>query len=605
MSESLENKLNNLPADSGVYIMKNSAGEIIYVGKAKNLKNRVKQYFSNSTKHEKVQAMVDRVCEFDYIITHSEVDALNLEANLIKKHKPPYNILLKDDKYFPYIKINFSEDFPKVEVTRKVLKDNAKYFGPFIQMGAQDIVNLITYAFCLRNCKTKITRINKRPCLNYHIKKCVAPCGGLIDQKSYLEILKKAVHFLKGNDDEIEELITKKMLEHSEREEFELALEMKKQLAIIEKIKQKKVVNISKNVDIDVFDIVSNGYYSTVCALYIRDGRMTGAKNIQLTDASMSETDTLQSFLLQNYSDAVFLPDEIVITHNLQAEELEQFFFKKFNKRVAVTIAKKGVKYNLGLMAQKNAREYLEKSVEKMKREEDLTVNACEQLCRILNINSVKRIECYDISNLSGVDKVASMTVMKNGICVNSLYRKFKIKLVEEGKQDDYLSLNETLQRRLLRLSDEDVSFSEKPYLILIDGGIGQLNAVKGIVSEYNIPVISIAKAEELVYTTSSAVPIKLNKSNLALRMLQRIRDEAHRFAITYNRSLRNKNLTSVLEKIPNIGKAKRAKLLKHFRSVENIKSAEISELEKIVSSADAKNIMEFFKNELKKSQLN
>ena len=601
LSELIERKISDLPDKSGVYVMLDESNTIIYVGKAVNLKNRVKQYFYVSgNKNEKVAAMVSKIFDFYYIITNSEQDALVLEANLIKKHRPVFNILLKDDKYFPYIKIDITEKYPRLQIVRKVLKDNAKYFGPFMGgVSVKEIVSIITSAYAIRTCSLNLeTKRNKRACLNYHIKRCMAPCINNITEKDYSLILSKAISFLKGNDDEIEKLFKNKMLKYSENEEFEFALEMKKSLEMLQKLKLKKIATLSKNINIDIYAIVSNGKYSAVSVLYIRDGRMVGADNASLNDASLDDYDTLRAYLFQVYEKSVFYPDEIIISTNIpESAELEKLIEKNSGKKINIICPQKGIRHQLCIMAENNASDYLEKSIEKLKHSEELTQGACEQLCRILNLKGCRRIECYDISNISGTDKVASMAVMIDGVCTNSLYRRFKIKTVEGA--DDYASLHEALNRRLAKFTDTDISFSDKPNLIVIDGGLGQLNAVREIISINGIPVISIAKKNEEIYTTYSNEPIKLLKSNLALRMIQRIRDEAHRFAVSYHRTLRDKRNMSILEEIENIGPKKRAKLFKHFKSLQNIKDASIEELiEADITNADANTIKNFFKED-------
>ncbi|MBR2614590.1 MAG: excinuclease ABC subunit UvrC [Clostridia bacterium] len=574
----LEEKIKLLPTNPGVYIMLDGDGNIIYVGKAKNLKNRVRQYFFNGVKTNKVLAMTKNIADFYYIITKTEVDALSLENNLIKKHQPKYNILLKDDKTYPYLKINLKEDFPTLILTRKIKKDGAKYFGPFMNgVSPKEIIEIINLAFSLRPCTTNLKSV-KRECLNYHLKKCDAPCMGKISSKEYKEKVNKAVDFLNGNDKEIERILTDKMMAFAEKEEFNIALKYKEKLQSLQKIKEKKIAELGKLIDLDIVCFYTNNIYSSANILVVRKGRILGSNNFSFN--SVVDEDGIRQFLTSYYTKKEETPSEIVVSENLlERESLEEYFYKIFDKKVKITYAQKGLKKSLVDMGITNATDYLESINTKIKHKEDMTVIACQKLKELLKLSKYpKRMECYDISNISGVDKVGSMTVFIDGEKNTSLYRRFKIKTVEGA--NDFESLKEVLRRRLSRLGEDGFS---TPDLIIIDGGKGQLSSVKEVFDELKITgidLISLAEREEEIFTLFEKESIKLPKSDYCLRLLQRIRDEAHRFALTYHQTLRNKRmLSSKLDDIKGVGKKIKALLLERFKDVEGIKKATKEEL--------------------------
>lgn len=604
MNENLQAKISMLPESPGVYVMLNSEKTVIYVGKAKILKNRVRQYFHSNKKPEKVSAMVSNIDDFYYIITNSEIDALSLENNLIKKYKPRYNILLKDDKTYPYIKVNLKDKYPFFSVTRKIKRDGAKYFGPFMGgVSASDTLEIVNTAFMTRNCQIKIDPEKPRKeCLNFHIKKCLAPCSGRCNEKEYLERVNGAIDFLSGNDDGVEDILKQKMLKFSELEEFEIALNYRDKLRMLEKIKLKRITNLNNFVNIDVLAVATNGVYSSANLLITRGGRMQGGKNFALEDASDDNGDRIIGFITQYYTTGVELPDEILISEEIPDNRLITEYFKvNFGKTVTVAHPERGVKRQLVEMAKKNAEDYLEKEIDRIKHKDDMTRAACEKLKKVLSLNRYpRRMECYDISHISGVDKVGSMVVFIDGEPDKTSYRRFKIKTVEGS--DDFACLKEVLKRRIEKIgSDEEENFP-KPDLVVIDGGKGQLSSVKEIFDQmnFNCDLISLAKKQEEIFTLTSSEPIVLPRREFVLMMLQRIRDEAHRFAITYHKSTHGKrNLTSLFEEIDGIGKKKRKALLDKFGSVENIKRAtedEISEVEGI-GKVRAKKIKEFFDN--------
>ena len=593
--EVIREKLKLLPDNPGVYIMLDKYQSIIYVGKARVLKNRVRQYFHNSPKPEKVMKMVENIADFNYIITNSEIDALALENNLIKKYKPKYNILLKDDKTYPYIKVNVKEDFPVFSITRKLRKDGAKYFGPYMGgINCKDILDTLQLSFNIRFCHTQVTSKPKRECLNYHIARCTAPCAHRVNKEEYAQQVKKAINFLEGNYKEAENLLKTKMLSASECENFELALDYKNKLSMLSKLEAKRITSLSKFIDADIIAYASNGLYSAV---------MQGGNSFALDEAHMSDGEALTAFIVQYYSNHE-IPSEIIVEDFCEKELLECYFKEKSEKSVEISFVKQGVKSQLLKMARKNAQEYLEKSIDKIKHRDDMTVNACNRLQTLLNLKKYpRRMECYDISNVSGVDKVGSMVVFIDGEADRSSYRRFKIRTVEGA--NDFASLQEVLQRRLAKIGTKEEERFEKPDLIIIDGGKGQLSAVEEIFTRMNISdieLVSLAKREEEVYTLYSEVSVKISHRDYSLKMLQRIRDEAHRFAITYFRNLHSKNsLSSVLSEIDGIGKAKRIALLERFGTIDKIMSASVEELSQVngISKKIAENIKKYFEENL------
>ena len=599
----ISEKIRLLPESPGVYIMLDEYKNIIYVGKARVLKNRVRQYFHNSAKPEKVMKMVENISDFNYIITNSEIDALALENNLIKKHKPKYNILLKDDKTYPYIKADMREEFPTFYITRKIKKDGCRYFGPFMGgINCKDILDTLQLTFCVRLCHTKITG-NKRECLNYHIGRCTAPCAGRVSAEEYAVQVKKALSFLDGNYKEAEELLKSKMTAAAENENFELALDYKNKLAMLSKLEAKRITSLNRYIDADIIAYATNNLYSAVNILVTRKGIMQGGTSFALDEAHMNDGEALTGFIIQYYSQHE-LPSEIICEEFCEKELLQNYFKEKFGKSVEITLAKQGDKARLLKMAKQNAEDYLEKSVDKIKHKDDMTVNACKRLQELLGLERYpRRMECYDISNISGVDKVGSMVVFIDGEADRSSYRRFKIKTVEGA--NDFASLQEVLTRRLQKLGSDEEERFPKPDLIIIDGGRGQLSAVKEIFDGMNvssIELVSLAKREEEVFTLNSAESIKISHRDYSLKMLQRIRDEAHRFAITYFRNLHSKrNLQSVLTEIDGIGKVRRMALLEKFGTLDKIISASVDDLAATegISRAQAEKIKQYLEENL------
>ena len=601
--EELESKIKLLPLEPGVYVMLDKSGTVIYVGKAKKLKNRVTQYFRNGYKTEKVAAMVMNIADFYYIITPSEREALTLENNLIKKYKPKYNILLKDDKSYPYIRVDLKEAYPAFKIVRRLKADGAKYFGPFmLGIGVNDVLDILKCAFKVRPCLTPVSDTKvKKECLNYHLGLCLAPCARKCTREEYMAEVKRAVDFLSGEDEGVEEILKRKMERAVENEEFETAVTLRDNLKKLSVLKEKKVTAISRDLSADVIAIKSDGIFAAISVLFVRGGRVTGAKSYAVETAA-DETERLAQFIYQFYKDGASVPEEIILNEFCGEDELiKDYLYSLKGKKVDITYPKLGVKKSLADMCAKNAGEYLEKQIVLIKHKDDMTVRACERLKEILGLKKYpKRIECYDISHISGVDKVGSMVVFIDGEPAKSEYRRFKIKTVEGN--NDFASLHEVLTRRLSKLGTSEEEKFPRPDLIVIDGGKGQLSAVKEAFDTLasDIEFISLAKREEEIFTPYSHEPVVLKKDDYALKVLQRVRDEAHRFAITFNRELRNKRtLKSELLKIEGIGKQKRDALIDEFKDIGGIISASEEDIAKVrgIGEKLAKNIKEYFTN--------
>lgn len=602
----IREKLKLLPDNPGVYIMLDKYSNVIYVGKARVLKNRVRQYFHSSPKPDKVMRMVENIADFNYIITKTERDALALENNLIKKYKPKYNILLKDDKTYPYIKVDMRNAFPTFGVTRKVKKDSARYYGPYMGgVSYKDILEILQLTFQVRLCHTQIGEKPKRECLNYHIGRCLAPCAHKCTREDYAACVKKAINFLEDNYKDGEVLLKQKMMSAAAGENFELALDYRNKLEMLSKLEARRITSLSNFLDADIIAYTTNNLYSAVNVLITRKGVMQGGTSYALEEAHSSDAEALSQFITQYYADRL-PPSEIITESCLEGDRelLEGFFKEKYDKSVKITFAKQGVKAQLLAMAQENAREYLEKSVGRIKHKDDMTVNACKRLQNILGLEKYpRRMECYDISNVSGVDKVGSMVVFIDGEADRNSYRRFRIKTVEGA--NDFASLQEVLMRRLSKLGTEEEERFPKPDLIIIDGGKGQLSAVKQIFDDMGISgieLISLAKREEEVFTLTADESVKIDHRDFALKMLQRIRDEAHRFAITYFRNLHSRrNLESVLAEIDGVGKKKRMALMSRFGTIDKIMGASVEELAETegIGPVLARNIKDYFEEKL------
>ncbi len=581
MTDIVAEKLKLLPDKPGVYIMKNAEGRIIYVGKAIVLKNRVRQYFQSGKNHSpKVRAMVSHIADFEIIMTASEVEALILECNLIKKHRPRYNISLKDDKSYPYIKVTVQEDFPRVFITRRILKDGARYFGPYTNATAvHESLKLLRRLFPLRTCK----HLQERPCLEYHIKRCLAPCAGKVEKGDYDAMIRAVLLFLEGRTEDVEKELQLRMEQAAESFDFEIAARLRDQLLAVRKIAEKQNI-VTGFGDQDAIGLARSEIGVVVQVFMIRGGKMIGREHF-LLQGSEDESDgqVLAAFLQQYYHRATFIPREILLPLAIpqtEQELLEKWLSAKKQKaKVQLILPQRGTKKDIVDMAASNAEKYLHDEAARIKQANDQTLGAVEELGRYLGLpKPPDRMECFDISHNQGSETVASMVVFEGGLPKKSDYRRFKIQSTE-GKPDDFLSMREVTTRRYVDLPEEEL-----PDLIIIDGGKGQLSSaleiIRNVAGHMQVPVVGLAKQFELVFTEGNPEPVVLPRHSQALYLIQRIRDEAHRFAITYHRKLRGKrNLVSVLDHIVGIGPKRRQALWSHFGSINKIKAATVEEL--------------------------
>lgn len=583
--DNIKEKIKALPNLPGVYLMKDKENKVIYVGKAKNLKRRVSQYFLRKQDILKVKKMVENIVDFDFFVVSSEQDALALENNLIKKHQPYYNILLKDGKSYAYIKLHNKEDFPHFEITRRI-NSKGRYFGPyFAGLSAKDVLEILTYAFPIRKCSQALKEGGKlkKPCLYHEMHLCSAPCANKINKEEYSEYLNEAIKFLRGDTKRVEEVLTKKMYVASEAENFEIAMEFRDKLKMLNRLKDKLITQIARDVDYDVFCMAENGNYSAMCVINLRGGKIQGVQSFDIINCD-TEAVAYSSFLMQYYDMHPYNVDEIILPKNFdEIDAVVKYLETKYSKKLVITCPlNDSEKGKLIKMAEENARLHLEKNLINNIKEENVSIGAVKQLKKELNLkNEPRRIECYDISNTFGKFTVASMVVLINGKKAREHYRKFKIENVDFI--DDFASMREVLTRRMGELNGEDISFSSMPDLIVIDGGKGQLSSAYEIVNGvgYKNDIVSLAKRIEEVFLPNQTKSIFLKRGSYSLRLLQLARDEAHRFAITFNRQLRAKNMKkSGLEAIEGVGPATRRALLVNFKTIENIKNASLKELE-------------------------
>lgn len=599
MNTSIKEKLHSLPLCSGVYLMKDKFGNVIYVGKAKNLKRRVNSYFIGSDKPIKTHNLVQNIADFDYIVVASETDAFMLENNLIKKYQPHYNILLKDSKTFPYLKINLNDNFPKVEKTRKIKKDGAKYFGPYFNgISIDQIQKIIQETYNLRNCNLKISSQKKpaRPCLNYSLGLCTAPCAQLVSQEQYSQQVNGVIDFLKGDTKKVEQILRQKMERASELTNFEKAIELREMLKSVNNLKRQNLTQFSTVFDQDVVGYYSTGTDAVLTVMILRGGKLMAVENFSMIDLH-DFSQVAGNFLMQYYSNDRTIPKTIVLPAQIEdAQVLQEYLSKKIDSKVSLIVAEKGKNKKLCQIASQNGKEYLEKSLGLIRTKEMRTLGAIKRLQQVLNLSCVPyRMECYDISNISGTNSVASMVVFLNGDVAKTQYRKFVIKTVDGA--DDFASLKEVLARRIAELhSGKDESFLSRPNLIVVDGGKGQLSAVNDILLQLGeqIDCCSLAKQDEEIFVPNQTEPIKLKKSDVALQVLQRIRDESHRFAIMFHRKKRSRAMTkSVLDDVRGIGKVKKQQLFERFGTIENIAHASIEELQLVkgITRAEAEQI--------------
>lgn len=606
----IEEELKKLPAKPGVYLMHDEKDRIIYVGKAISLKNRVRQYFQASrNKGAKIEQMVTHIRRFEYIVTDSELEALVLECNLIKEHRPRYNTMLMDDKGYPFIKVTTNEPYPRVMLARTMEKDKAKYFGPYTSATAvKDTIELIRKLYHIRNCNRMLPRdIGKdRPCLNYHIKQCKGPCQGYISQEEYQDSIEKVIRFLSGHYDEVLKDLQIKMKESSENMEFERAIEYRELIHSVNQIAQRQKITDSSGEDRDILAVAKDAEDAVVQVFFIRGGRLIGRDHFFLRNASdASEGELLSDFMKQFYAGTPFIPAELMIQEEVEEQELlEQWLTKKREHRVRIKVPKKGEKEKLVELARKNAELVLTSDKERLKKEEGRTIGAVKEIENLLGFRGIVRMEAFDISNISGYASVGSMVVYERGKPKRTDYRKFKIKSVYGS--DDYASMEEVLFRRFshgleeLEEGKELGSFTTFPDLILMDGGKGQVNVALSVLEKLNlqIPVCGMVKDDNHrtrgLYYHNEEIPIE--KDSEAFKLITRIQDEAHRFAIEFHRKLRSQGqVHSVLDDISGIGPARRKALMKHFMNLEAIKNASVEEL-KAIPSMNENSAVEVYK---------
>ena len=603
----IQEELKKLPPSPGVYIMHDRHDEIIYVGKAISLRNRVRQYFQSSRgKSAKILQMVSRIERFEYIVTDSELEALVLENNLIKENRPRYNTMLRDDKTYPYIKVTVREPFPRIFMTRQLKKDKAKYFGPFSSAGAvRDTLDLMYRIFRLRNCSRVLPRdIGKeRPCLNYHIHQCGAPCSGFISPEEYRKNVDAALEFLNGRFDPVLERLKNEMAQAAEGMEFERAAELRDLLRSVEHVAQKQKITSEGMEDRDIIALARDEREAVVQVFFVREGRMMGREHHYLHVAVEEDSaEIVESFVKQFYSGTPFLPREIWLQQPLPDEQLlTEWLSEKRGSKVTLKVPKKGQKERMMELAERNAATVLEKDRERLKREEAKSVGAVQEIEKLTGLRDIHRMEAFDISNISGVESVGSMVVFEDGRPKKSDYRKFRIRTV--NGPDDYASMREVLTRRLTHsLEQKDDHFMKLPDLIMMDGGRGQVNIALGVLKELDldIPVCGMVKDDRhrtrALWYSDAEVPIDTHSEGF--RLVTRIQDEAHRFAIEYHRSLRSKDqVKSVLDDIPGIGAVRRRALMRYFEGIDAIREAGEAELRAVpeMNAAAAKAVYEYF----------
>jgi len=604
ISDKLKQKLAEVPTKPGVYLHKNSAGTIIYVGKAKNLRNRLRSYFQEGRFVDaKTKAMVSHIDDFDYLVVDTEDEAFILEDNLIKKHKPKYNILLRDDKTYPYIKVT-NEEFPKIYPTRKIIKDGSKYFGPYSDVPSMKmLLRIIRSLFYVRSCNLKLNTKSIQEgkfklCLDYFIHKCLGPCVGYISKEQYQENIKSAIQILQGRTKKLLQMLEDKMNELAEQEKFEQAAEVRDKLLKLQDFNARQKIVSQDLKDRDVFGIARIEDYVCSVVFLVREGKVIGKKHFFVkTSLEATESEIIQRTLETWYMQAEFAPDEILLPYEPNdLEYISDWIQSKFKQGITFSIPQAGDKFKLVAMVNENAKFILQEHINALEKREKQIPKAVLSLQRDLRLSRPPiKLECFDNSHIQGTDLVSSMVVFENGKPKKSEYRKFKNETVL--RNDDYATMKEVVRRRYTRLITEK---QQLPDLIIIDGGKGQLNAALEVLEELQIlnkvNIIGLAKRLEEIFVPGESDSILLPKASLSLRLLQQIRDEAHRFAITYHRKLREqRTLQTELTKIKGIGKAKAEKLLKHFGSVKLIKEQSIDELAKVVSLSDAQKIYEYF----------
>ena len=599
-SDSIKKALAVLPDKPGVYLMHDAEGKVIYVGKAVVLKNRVRSYFRNLASHTpKVKAMVAKIAEIETIVTSSEVEALILECNLIKKYRPRYNISLKDDKTYPYLKVTMQEDFPRLYMTRRLQRDGAKYYGPYADAGAMHAtVKLLRTMFPLRTCR----KMNPdRPCLNYHIKRCLAPCAGYVSKDEYGKMIKSVCMVLDGRTTELERDLKQRMQEAAENYAFEEAARLRDQLQAVERLNESQKAVTTNGGDMDIIGFAQDMTGNCLQIFFVRKGKLIGRDNFFLQDGSEAPQEVLTAFIKQYYNEATFIPREIVLPQLPEAEEqqlIELWLREKAERRVELLTPQRGVKRELLQLANDNALKLLAERLRKGSLSLKNDEQAAEELQQALGLeHSLERMDCFDISHTQGSETVASMVVFRNGSISKKDYRKYKI-VSAEGKPDDFKSMQEVVYRRYK-------DYEDLPNLVVIDGGKGQLSSALEVIRGLglaDLPVVGLAKREEEIFLPHQSTSILLDRDSAALHLIQRIRDEAHRFAITFHRKLRGKrNLVSVLDHVEGIGPKRRQALWKTFKTLEAMKAASVEELAAVegMNGAVAQTLYDFFRLEL------
>ncbi len=607
LNSELEQKIKTLPTDPGVYLMKDEAGKVIYVGKARNLKNRVRQYFGAlSGKQAKVAAMVQHIHTFDYIIADSEKEALILECNLIKQYQPYYNILLRDDKHYPYVRIDMKQDFPRIEIVRKIEKDGAKYFGPYLEAhSVQEVLDAVYKLFPLRSCKKDLTaepKKNARPCLNYQMKRCSAPCSGLVSKEEYARTVREVIDLLSGKYQKLESELKERMALASEKLDFERAAILRDKIAVLKKIAERQKAGFPDLNDKDLFAAVMGENEAIVQGFFVRRGKLSGAERFIMSEGS-SEAEVLESFLKLYYMDKTAVPKKIYVGAELEDGALiAEWLTDLRGSKVEIIEPKQGDNKKLLEMAKRNASEALKRKEQYARRDYERTAGAAKALGQALGIGVIHRMECYDISNTQGTDSVASMVVFIDGKPEKKEYRRFKIKTVEGA--NDFASMAEVLERRLMRgfsAEEKEHGFGAVPDLLIVDGGKGQLSSAVEVLESLGLEdmnVVGLAKREEEIFLPGKSEPLVFPKNSPELRLITAIRDEAHRFAITYHRSLReNRTLSSELDRIAGVGDKRKLLLIQAFGDLEGIKNASIEALSSIkgVDIRTARTVYEYF----------
>ena len=599
-SDSIKNALAVLPDKPGVYLMHDAEGKVIYVGKAVVLKNRVRSYFRNLASHTpKVKAMVAKIAEIETIVTSSEVEALILECNLIKKYRPRYNISLKDDKTYPYLKVTLQEDFPRLYMTRRLLRDGSKYYGPYADAGAMHAtVKLLRSMFPLRTCR----KMNPdRPCLNYHIKRCLAPCAGYVSKDEYGQMIKSVCMVLDGRTTELERDLKQRMQAAAEDYAFEEAARLRDQLQAVERLNESQKAVTNNGGDMDIIGFAQDMTGNCLQIFFVRKGKLIGRDNFFLQDGGEAQQEVLTAFIKQYYNDATFIPREIVLPQLPEAEEqqlIELWLREKAERRVELLTPQRGIKRELLQLANDNALKLLAERLRKGSLSLKNDEQAAEELQQALGLeHSLERMDCFDISHTQGSETVASMVVFRNGSISKKDYRKYKI-VSAEGKPDDFKSMQEVVYRRYK-------DYEDLPNLVVIDGGKGQLSSALEVIRGLglaDLPVVGLAKREEEIFLPHQSTSILLDRDSAALYLIQRIRDEAHRFAITFHRKLRGKrNLVSVLDHVEGIGPKRRQALWKTGKTLEAMKAASVEELAAVegMNGAVAQTLYDFFRLEL------